>query len=246
MPLSTIHLKELRAFSDLLAHTGQHLPLDFITGMFDFHKKNSKDGEGHYQLVKAIKTVSKLIDPAIISDQDIALTYAIIFLSNTGEVFSDEVPYEVSAGLTFVLLRKFIPGFFTGADARFISVNCRPIYPQSLKLSLRVKIQLLIHSTRVLTDIVHGGVEKIVRDYVQSDKESLRYLDNEGPAIGEWSESLAVKFEKRYGTNGSIWDTLPRSVMEVYYENIQIIKIAAGNKESILNLIHRYTKQIFA
>lgn len=140
-------LKELGEFNELLEIVGPHLPLDFITAMYSFYKHAGYKEYNHHHLIKLVRVLHTLMNKNTLNPNEISISYAILFLMETGHASSEEFPYEVAAGLSFFFLEKHAPGFFCKADVRFISRGCHPVRPHSLRVSARVHIQLLIHST---------------------------------------------------------------------------------------------------
>lgn len=246
MPLTLMDVKDLGEFNELLAMTGQHLPLDFITAMYSYHKHSGHKEYDHRYLVKSARVMTTLLNSNPLSPSETSISYAILFLMETGHASSEEFPYEVAAGLSFFFLEKHARGFFCKNDARFISRSCRPIYPHSLGLSSRVRIQLLAHSARVLVDVVYANPAKLVSSFVFINRAELKELDEDGVDIKEWAASLAEKFANYYGVNGVLWKSLSKSIREVYPTEIYNLKTIAHNKPIIHNLIYQYTKQIFA
>lgn len=246
MPLTLMDVKELGEFNELLAIAGPHLPLDFITGMYQFHKESGCKGYDHRYLVNSIRVANDLLSKSVLTPNEISITFAILFLMESGHRSSDEFPYEVAAGLSFFFLEKFAPKFFCKADARFISKNCRPIYPRSLRLSDRVKIQLLAHNAKLLTDVVYPNLTKLVINFVRLNKAELKELDESAPDVKEWTASLVKKFAEYYGVNGVLWESLSVGAKEVYLTEIYEFTKLAHDQQLIHNLIHQYTKQIFA
>lgn len=246
MPLTLMDVKELGGFNELLGIAGPYLPLDFITGMYQYHKESGCKGYDHQYLVNSVRIAGSLLENSPLPPNEISLTFAILFLMETGHRSSDEFPYEVAGGLSFFFLEKFAPKFFCKADARFISKNCRPIYPHSLRLSARVKIQLTAHNARLLTDVVYPNLSKLVVNFVRLNKAELKELDEDTPDVKGWTESLGKKFAEYYGVNGVLWESLSVGAKEVYLTEIYEFTKLAHDQQLIHNLIHQYTKQIFA
>lgn len=239
-------LKELGEFNELLEMVGPHLPLDFITAMYSYHKHAGCKEYDHRHLVKLVKVLHTLMGKSTLTSNEISISYAILFLMETGHASSEEFPYEVAAGLSFFFLEKHAPGFFCKADVRFISRGCHPVHPHSLRLSTRVRIQLLTHSARMLVDVVYSNPAKLVGSFVYSNRVELKELDEEAVDVKAWTASLAEKFASYYGVDGVLWDSLSEGVKEVYLTEIYKFTKIANNKPIIQNLIHQYTKQIFA
>lgn len=246
MPLTNSDRRDYDTFSELLSITGPYLPMNFIIAVFQ-HLRTVQTGDyDHVFLLNAIRITRQLSSRQELTQEELAMTYAIVFLMEIGHAYSEEFPYEVSPGLTYPFLKQHAPGFFNSVDERFISRSCRPVYPHSLKLSDRTRITILVHNVRTLTDVVYPNPAKLVTVFVKANKDPSA-ADNEDPInIEEWVNSLAVKFTDRYGYKGSIWNAVSNGAKEVYREEIHKFNVIAENKELIKNLIHQNAKHIFA
>lgn len=246
MPLTSADRKDYDTFSELLSIAGPYLPLNFIVAVFKHMKETRDSGYDQVFLLNAIRITRRLAAIQELSQEELSITYAIVFLMEMGHVYSDEFPYEVSPGLTYVFLKEHAPNFFNQVDARFVSRSCRPVYPHSLKLSDRVRITVLVHNVRTLTDVVHPNPAKLVTVFVKANKDPSA-TDNDDPIdIDEWVTGLANKFTERYGYKGSVWNAVSQGAKEVYQEEIHRFNVIAENKELIKNLIHQNAKHIFA
>lgn len=244
MPLSQTDRRDFDTFSELLSLTGPYLPMNFIIAIFQHLREGSGDYD-HVFLVNAIRTARQLSARQELTRDELAITYAIIFLMETGHAYSDHLPYEVSSGLSYQFLKRHALDFFDPIDVRFISRTCRPVYPHSMKLSDRTRVQILVHNVRVLTDVVYPNPAKLVTVFVRANKDSST-SDNEEPiGLEEWVDSLAAKFTERYGYTGSIWKAVSQGAKEVYQEELHRFHVIAENKELIKNLIHQNAKRIF-
>jgi hypothetical protein len=246
MPITSADRKDFNAFSELLAITGPYLPMNFIIAIFQ-HLRECKQGDyDHIFLINAIRLTRRLSIKQDLTQDELAIAYAIIFLMETGHAYSDDFPYEVSPGLTYSFLKQHALGFFNPVDERFISRSCRPVYPHSMKLSDRTRITILVHNVRTLTDVVYPNPAKLVTVFVKANKDPSA-VDNDEPInIEEWVGALAEKFTARYGYKGTIWNAVSSGAKEVYREEIHKFNVIAENQELIRNLIHQNAKHIFA
>lgn len=246
MPLTSSDRRDYDTFSELLSITGPYLPMNFIIAVFQHLRQCQRGDYDHVFLLNAIRITRQLSAKQDLSMDELAITYAIIFLMETGHAYSDDFPYEVSPGLTYPLLKEHAPEFFNRVDVRFISRSCRPVYPHSLKLSDRTRITILVHNVRSLTDVVYPNPAKLVTVFVKANKDPSAADNDEPIKIEEWVESLAAKFTERYGYKGTIWNAVSQGAKEVYREEIHRFHVIAENKELIKNLIHQNAKHIFA
>lgn len=246
MPLTSSDRKDFDAFSELLSIVGPYLPMNFIIAVFQQLRQAQQSDYDHHFLVNAIRLARHLSAQQELTMDELAITYAIILLMETGHEYSDDFPYEVSPGLAYPLLKDHAPGFFNRADTRFISRSCRPAYPHSIRPSERTRVQILVHNVRNLTDVVYPNPAKLVTIFVKANKDPSAADKEEGLEIEAWVDSLAAKFTERYGYKGTIWNTVSQSAKEVYGEEIHRFNVIAENKELIKNLIHQNAKHIFA
>lgn len=246
MALSNNDRRDFDAFSELLSVTGPYLPMDFIIEVFQHLRERQRGEYDHIFLLNAIRLTRHLASKQDLTQDELAITYAIIFLMETGHAYSEDFPYEVSPGLTYQLLNDYAPGFFNKLDMRFISRSCRPVYPHSLKLSDRVRIQILVHNVRNLTDVVYPNPAKLVTEFVKANKDPNAAGNDEPMVITDWVDQLAAKFTAHYGYKGAIWNAVSQGAKEVYKEEVHRFHVIAENKELITNLIHQNAKHIFA
>lgn len=246
MPLTSSDRRDYDAFSELLSMVGPYLPLGFIIAVFQHLRERQPGDYDQFFLLNAIRLTRQLSAKQDLSQHELAISYAIIFLMENGHSYSDEYPYEVSAGMAHVFLETYAPGFFNSVDRQFISRNCRPVYPRSIKISDRTRIQILVHNVRNLTDVVYSNPAKLVTAFVKLNKAGMIPDNDEPVGITQWVDDLADSFTARYGYNGSIWDVVSLAAKEVYAEEIHRFHVVAENKELIKNLIHQNAKHIFA
>ena len=246
MPLTSSDRKDFETFSELLSITGPYLPMNFVIAAFQHLRQVQMGDYDHVFLLNAIRLTRQLSSRQELTQDELSIAYAIVFLMETGHAYSAEFPYEVSPGLTYPFLKQHAPGFFNAVDERFISRSCRPVYPHSMKLSDRTRITILVHNVRTLVDVVYPNPAKLVTVFVKANKDPSA-VDNDDPIdIEEWVDSLAAKFTGRYGYKGSIWNAVSQVAKEVYREEIHKFNVIAENQELIKNLINQNAKHIFA
>lgn len=246
MALTSSDRRDFDTFSELLSIVGPYLPLDFIIAAFQHLRSTPVNDFDHVFLLNAIRITRQLSSKQDLTQHELAITYAIVLLMETGHTYSNDFPYEVSPGLTYPFLKINAPGFFNAVDTRFISRSCRPVYPHSLKLSDRTRITILVHNVRSLVDVVYPNPAKLVTVFVRANKDPSA-ADNDDPLdLEKWVDGLAGKFTARYGYKGSIWNAVSQGAKEVYQEEIHKFNVIAENKELIINLIHQNAKHIFA
>ena len=244
MALTQNDRRDFETFSELLSMTGPYLPMNFIIAIFQHLRENQGEYD-HVFLLNAIRIARQLAPRQELTAYELSLTYAILFLMETGHAYSDDLPYEVSPGLAYPFLKQHAPDFFSPVDTRFISRCCRPVYPHSMRLSDRTRIQILVHNVRNLTDIVYPNPAKLVTVFVKANKDPSAADNDEPIDIEEWVDNLAGKFTEHYGYAGNVWKAISQGAKEVYREELHRFHVIAENKELIKNLIHQNANRIF-
>jgi len=187
-------LKDIKVYQDIHNILSAYFPERFIAVVYDHMRENPYNSFDHEYLRNSLKVLDRLIDQTSgLEKTDCKLLYAIMSLTETGRPFTTEKPYELSPGISWLFLKIYAPEMFSHDELCFISRSCKPLMPQSLRPSPQVRLQLLVHNTRLLTNVVNFKYQELydifrggVQQKERADKDLQEFLDYYGPQGNLW------------------------------------------------------------
>lgn len=218
-------LGEIKLLSDIKLILGGRIPTDLVHKVFNHLKHNHQDGYDHYYLLDSLNVAKRLIDHQDnLTEHDVLLIYTIILLLETGRPITKRHPYEVSPGVGWMFLRYYADGIFTPEDERFISQSCRPIKADTIRMSSYTFVELVIHTTKRLTDVVNQKYQKLYDEFA--------VLTGLSPC----SKKLNKAFLEEYGPKGNLWDGFTTSTKDIFALEISNFKKKVGPFVDELNV----------
>ncbi len=206
-------LKDIKVYQDIHSVLSRFFPDRFIIAVYEHMRNNKEDRFDHVYLRDSLFVVRKLIANTRGLDlNDLKLAYGVISLIEAGRPFSKEKAYELSPGVSWTFLRLYASNVFGREELDFISKACKPLRPQSLRPSHTVTIQLLIHNTKHLTDVVNFRYQKLYE----------QFMEGRDPSTGE--KDLHTRFLEYYGKDGLLWPSISDSAKMVYHGEISKFK----------------------
>jgi len=218
MEAQTKTLRDIKLHQDITLVLEPYLPENFINAVFNHMKNNEEDLYDHTYLRDSLFVAQRLINAEkAISEHDKRLVYAIIALMETGHPLTRDYPYEASPGVGWMYLRLYANTVFNREEERFITQSCRPLKPQTLKPSVRLRVQLIVHNTQRLTDVVNQRYEKLYKTFVEDHNRLAS------------PEDIKRLFLEHYGRGGNLWRTVSDSAMAVFATDIDLFKREVGS-----------------
>lgn len=229
--------KDCVALQTVLNIASGYLPLDFLLCIFQHMRKQKGNNYDHHFLANAFTLTEQLSGGQPLTARELELTYAIVALMESGHVYSEEYPYDVSNGLAYQFLKDHAGEVFNAGDRRLIARYCRPVYPHSLKPNDHTSIILLSHNVRRLVDVVFPDTEQFVKHFVKQNISVGAEKRFKPVEASEWIDSLVEKFKALYGFQGSLWGTLSHGPKETYSKEVYTFQANAENQALIRTLI---------
>lgn len=206
-------LKDMRLHQDIVNILGNRFPDVLVTAVFTHMQKNDEDLYNHQYLRDSLSVANRLIDhDGNFTEHDKTLAFAIVLLMETGHPLTRDYPYDAAPGMGWYYLRMHARSLFNRDELRFITQSLRPLKPQTLRPSWSTRIQLVVHNTKRLTDIVCQNYNKVYREFVSSHNKLVQ------------STELDDLFLSYYGHNGSLWDAISDSAKGVFASEISLFK----------------------
>lgn len=206
-------LKDMRVYQDIHSVLSEHFPDRFVQAVYDHMRDNEEDSFNHEYLRDSLFTMRRLIDNTDdLEPDDLKLLYCIITLIESGHPYTREKPYELSPGISWVFLRLYAPDVFSREDLTFISKSCKPLMPHSLRPSHRVKLQLLVHNTKHLTNVVHFKYQRLYDNFTGG-------ANRRNP-----NDNLHELFLEYYGPNGNVWPAISDSAKRIFSTEVSKFK----------------------
>lgn len=215
-------LKDIQLQKDVELVLGPYFPDGFINAVIRHMKKNDEDRYDLEYLRNSLRVAERLIKEEELTEHDKRLVYAIVALFETGHPLTSLFPYDASPGVAWMFLRLYANDSFSKDELRFITRSCKPLNPQSLRPSIQTRLQLVVHNTKRLTDIVNQEYQKIYEEF------ALHHLH--GITLSKFDEL----FMSHYGPAGNIWETISYSAKDIFASEISLfkrkIKTVIGNR----------------
>lgn len=199
---------------DITLVLGPYFPDGFINAVHHHMKCNDQDSYDHEYLRNSLKVAEAIMsnERGDLSEHDQRLVYAIVALFESGHPLTSLYAYDASPGVAWMFLRLYAYNLFTHEELRFITQSCKPLSPQSLRPSARTRLQLVVHNTKRLTDIVHQNYAKIYKEFTRHHGD------------GTTTEQLNKLFMDYYGPTGNIWGTISDSAKDIFASEIFLFK----------------------
>ena len=206
-------LKDIKVYQDIHSVLSRFVPDRFIAVLYEHMRDNKEDGFNHVYLRNSLMVVRKLIaNTRGLNLNDLKLLYCTVALIESGRPLSKDKPYELSPGVSWLLLELHAKGRFSKDELSFISKNAKPLKPQTLRPSHHVVLQLLIHNTKQLTDVVNYQYQKLYDIFM------------EGRATQKTDKDPHQQFLDYYGAQGALWEAISDSAKLVYQSEISKFK----------------------
>lgn len=206
-------LKDMKVYQDIRSVLSPYFPERFISIICDHMRNNEEDSFDHEYLRDSLLVMRRLI--AFTDDlepDDIKLLYAIMTLMESGRPYTRDKPYELSPGVSWVFLRLYAPEVFSRDDLAFISKSCKPLMPQTLRPNHHVKLQLLVHNTKQLTNVVNFKYQRLYDNFTGG--KSRRNPD----------DNMHELFLEYYGPNGNVWPAISDSAKGIFSTEVSKFK----------------------
>lgn len=182
-----------------------YFPDRFISAVYDHMRDNDEDSFNHEYLRDSLFVMRRLIECTDdLEPDDPKLLYGIMALMEAGHPYTRDKPYELSPGISWVFLRLYAPEVFSREDLAFISKTCKPLMPQSLRPSHRVKLQLMVHNTKHLTNVVHFKYQRLYDNFTG------------GKTRRNPDDNMHELFLEYYGPNGNVWSAISDSAKRIF------------------------------
>lgn len=206
-------LKDIKVYQDISVVLNRFVPERFISILYDHMRANQEDAFNHVYLRNSLFVMRKLISNTRgLSLSDLKLLYCTVALIEAGRPLTKDKPYELSPGVSWLFLDLYAKGRFTKDELSFISKNAKPLKPQTLRPSHQVVLQLLIHNTKQLTDVVTYQYQKLYDIFM------------EGRATQKTDKDPHQQFLDYYGAQGALWEAISDSAKLVYQSEISKFK----------------------
>lgn len=213
MDAQTKTFREIKLHQDITLVLEPYFPQPFINVVFNHMKNNTEDEYNHVYLRDSLFVAQRLMkQETTFTEHDKALVYAIVALLETGHPLTKDYPYDASPGVAWMFLRLYAHEVFNREELRFITQSCRPLKPQTLKPTGWVRLQLVVHNTQRLTDVVNLRYEKLYRTFLD-DHDKLTP-----------SEALDDLFLAHYGPSGNLWAAVSESAKQLFAAEIALFK----------------------
>lgn len=198
-------LKDMKVYQDIRSVLSDHFPDRFISAIYDHMRDNEEDTFDHEYLRDSLFVMRRLISfTDDLEPDDPKLLYCVMALMESGRPYTRDKPYELSPGVSWVFLRLYAPEVFNRDDLAFISKSCKPIMPQTLRPSHRVKLQLLVHNTKQLTNVVNFKYQRLYDSFTG------------GTTRRNPNDNMHELFLEYYGPNGNIWPAISDSAKRIF------------------------------
>jgi len=206
-------LRDMKVFKDIHGVLSDYFPERFISIVFDHMRGNEEDSYDHEYLRDSLFVMQRLIgNSGGLELGDVKLLYGIVTLMEAGRPYTRDKPYELSPGISWVFLRLYAPEAFDREDLAFISKSCKPLMPQTLRPSHRVQLQLLVHNTKQLTNVVNFKYQKLYDNFTG------------GKIRRNPDDNMHELFLEYYGPNGNVWPAISGSAKLVFNAEISKFK----------------------
>jgi len=206
-------LKDMKVYQDICSVLSEYFPERFVSAVYEHMRDNEEDTFNHEYLKDSLFVMRRLIDQTDdLSTEDLKLLYGITALIESGHPYTREKPYELSPGISWVFLRLYAPDVFSRDDLTFISKSCKPLMPHSLRPSHRVKLQLLVHNTKHLTNVVNFKYERLFDNFTG------------GSSRRDPNDNLPQLFLEYYGPNGNVWPAISDSAKRIFSTEVAKFK----------------------
>lgn len=206
-------LKDMKVYQDIRNVLSDYFPDRFISNIYDHMRGNEEDTFDHEYLRDSLFVMRRLIENTHdLEPSDIKLLYCVITMMESGRPYTRDKPYELSPGISWVFLRLYAPEVFSRDDLAFISKSCKPIMPQTLRPSHRVQLQLLIHNTKQLTNVVNFKYERLYDNFTG------------GKTRRNPEDNMHELFLEYYGPNGNVWPAISDSAKRIFSAEVSKFK----------------------
>lgn len=206
-------LKDMRVFKDIHGVLSAYFPDRFISAIYEHMRENEEDSFNHEYLRDSLLVMQRLIESTDdLEPDDPKLLYCIITMMESGRPYTKDKPYELSPGISWVFLRLYAPEVFGRDDLAFISKSCKPLMPGSLRPSHRVKLQLLVHNTKYLTNVVNFKYERLYDNFTG------------GKTRRNPDDNMFELFLEYYGPNGNVWPAISDSAKRIFSAEVSKFK----------------------
>lgn len=207
-------LKDITLRREIEEILSPHFREGFIDTVFKHMKGNDEDDYDHKYLRDSLKVAEALIhnEATQFTEHDKSVVYAIVALFETGHPLTSLYPYDASPGVAWMFLRLYAHSSFSKEELRFITQSCKPLNPQSLRPSSRTRLQLVVHNTKRLTDVVSQNYQKIYDEFLERHYR--------GTSLAE----VQKLFMDYYGPTGNLWETISDSAKGVFASEISLFK----------------------
>ena len=212
MEANLVTLKDIKLYEDIKGILANRLPDDFVASVFNHMQRNNEDLFNHQYLRDSLWTAQRLIAHDNFTEHEQTLIYAVVMLLESGHPLTRDYPYEASPGVGWLYLRTYTADLFSRDELHFITSSCKPLKPQTLRPSWSTRIQLVIHNTKRLTDIVCQNYNKVYREFVSSRNKLVP------------STEMDKLFLEYYGHGGNIWGSISDSAKAVFSLEISLFK----------------------
>lgn len=219
-------LKDIKLRQDITVILSPYFSDGFINAVHHHMKNNDQDGYDHEYLRNSLKVAEAIMrnQGEELSEQDQRLVYAIVALFESGHPLTSLYAYDASPGVAWMFLRLYAYNLFTHDELRFITQSCKPLNPQSLRPSARTRLQLVVHNTKRLTDVVNQNYEKIYDEFLEHHYKGITLIE------------VQKLFMAHYGPTGNLWETISDSAKGIFASEISLfkrkIKTVIGNQTS--------------
>lgn len=206
-------LRDMKVYQDIHTVLSDYFPKRFVSIICDHMRGNEEDSYDHEYLRDSLFVMQRLIgNSGGLELADIKLLYGIVALMESGRPYTRDKPYELSPGISWVFLRLHAPEVFDREDLAFISKSCKPLMPQTLRPSHRVQLQLLVHNTKQLTNVVNFKYQKLYDNFTG------------GKTRRNPDDNMHELFLEYYGPNGNVWSAISESAKLVFNAEISKFK----------------------
>lgn len=206
-------LKDMKVYKDIHGILSDYFPERFIATICDHMRGNEEDSFDHEYLRDSLFVLKRLITATgDLGPDDVKVLYGIMTLIESGRPYTKDKPYELSPGVSWVFLRLYAPEVFDREDLTFISKSCKPLMPQTLRPSHRVQLQLLIHNTKQLTNVVNFKYERLYDNFTG------------GRSRRNPSDNMHELFLEYYGPNGNVWPAISDSAKRIFSAEVSKFK----------------------
>lgn len=206
-------LRDMKVYQDIHTVLSDYFPERFVSIICDHMRGNEEDSYDHEYLRDSLFVMQRLIgNSGGLELADIKLLYGIVALMESGRPYTRDKPYELSPGISWVFLRLYAPEVFDREDLAFISKSCKPLMPQTLRPSHRVQLQLLVHNTKQLTNVVNFKYQKLYDNFTG------------GKTRRNPDDNMHELFLEYYGPNGNVWPAISESAKLVFNAEISKFK----------------------